>query len=108
MLELYNFAAQRDPRAARANQLRLEGLHAVRAEPAAALVGGSLLRGTSITIDALEDHFAGDGDLYLFSTLLNEFLSLHATLNSFTQLQVRGLQKGDVLSWPHRIGRDLL
>ena len=92
----------------RCEPLRLEGLHAVRAEPAAALVGGSLLRGTSITIDALEDRFAGEGDLYLFSTLLNEFLSLHATLNSFTQLQVRGLQKGEVLSWPHRIGRDLL
>jgi type VI secretion system protein ImpG len=108
VLELYNTRALRDPRAARANALRLEGLHEVRAEPAAALVDGALVRGTAVTVDVLEDHFAGDGDLFLFGTLLNEFLSLHGTLNSFTQVQMRGLQKGEILSWPHRIGRSLL
>jgi type VI secretion system protein ImpG len=108
VLELYHAHAQRDPRAARAHQRRLEGLSAVRSEPVEALVSGALLRGTAITIDVLEDHFAGDGDLYLFATVLNEFLSLHATLNAFTQLTVQGLQKGEVLAWPHRIGRELL
>lgn len=108
VLELYHLQGQRDPRAARAHQRRLEGLHAVRSEPVEALVDGALVRGTSITLDVLEDHFAGDGDLFLFATVLNEFLSLHATLNAFTQLNVHGLQKGETLSWPHRIGRDLL
>ena len=108
VLELYNYQALRDPRAARANALRLEGLHAVRAEPAEALVRGALVRGTAITVDALEDRFTGEGDLFLFATLLNEFLSLHGTLNSFTQLTVRGLQQGEVTTWPYRIGRDPL
>ena len=108
VLELYNYQALRDPRAARANALRLEGLHDVRTSPSETLARGSLLRGSEITLDVLEDHFADDGDLFLFATVLNEFLSLHATLNSFTQLRVRGLQRGEVRSWPHRTGRDVL
>jgi type VI secretion system protein ImpG len=108
VLELYNFQVMRDPRAARANTRRLQGIHALRAEPAEALVRGSVVRGTAITLDALEDHFAGEGDLYLFATILNEFLSLHATLNSFTQFSVHGLQSGEIIEWPHRIGRDPL
>jgi type VI secretion system protein ImpG len=108
VLELYNFQALRDPRAARANQLRLEGLQRIHAEPSEALSRGFLLRGSAVTVDVLEDRFASDGDLYLFSTILNEFLSLHATLNSFTQLTVRGTQKGEETTWPCRIGRDLL
>jgi type VI secretion system protein ImpG len=107
-LQLYNFAAARDPRAARANALRLEGIHASASKPSDRLVDGCLLRGTSITMEAMEDHFAGDGDLYLFATLLNEFMSLNATLNSFTQFSVRGAQKGEVTTWPARVGRDRL
>ena len=108
VLELYNFQVLRDPRAARANTLKLQGIHALRAEPVEALVRGSVMRGTAVTLDALEDHFAGEGDLYLFATIVNEFLSLHATLNSFTQFSVRGLQGGETIDWPHRIGQDLL
>ena len=108
VLELYNFQILRDPRAARANTRRLQGIQALRAEPAEALVRGSVVRGTAITMEALEDHFAGEGDLFLFSTVLNEFLGLHATLNSFTQFSVHGIQSGERNEWPHRIGRDLL
>jgi type VI secretion system protein ImpG len=108
VLELYNFQVLRDPRAARANTRRLQGIHALQSEPAEALVRGSVVRGTAITMEALEDHFAGEGDLFLFASIVNEFLSLHATLNSFTQFSVHGVQSGERIEWSHRIGRDLL
>lgn len=108
VLGLYNFQGMRDPRSARANALRLDGLQQMHASPAERLSGGGLLRGTAVTIDVLEDRYAGDGDLYLFATILNEFLSLHGTLNAFTQLTVRGLQRGEETTWPCRIGRDRL
>jgi type VI secretion system protein ImpG len=108
VLELYNFQVLRDPRAARANTRRLQGIHSLISEPAEALVRGSVVRGTAITMETLEDHFAGEGDLYLFASIVNEFLSLHATLNSFTQFSIHGIQSGERIEWPHRIGRDLL
>jgi len=106
VLELYNFQALHDAQAARANVLRLESLQGVRAEAAEALVRGHLLRGTKVTLELLEDHFASEGDLYLFATLVQEFLCLHATLNTYVEVEVRGVQHGQVLSWPPRIGRD--
>lgn len=108
VFELYNFQTRRSPQAARASARRLEGLSAIRAEPAVILHQGCPLRGSRITIDVLEDRFAGDGDLFLFATLLDEFLGLNATLNSFVQLRVHGLQQGETLTWPCRTGRDLL
>lgn len=108
ILELYNFQALRDPRAARANALRLEGIRSVRSEPSEALVHGCLVRGVDVALDLLESHFAGDGDLFLFATILNEFLALHTTLNSYTRLSVRGVERGEVLEWPCRTGRQAL
>jgi type VI secretion system protein ImpG len=108
VLEVYNFQARRNPQAARASARRLEGLDSIRAEPAVILYQGCPLRGSRVTLEVLEDRFAGDGDLFLFATLLDEFLGLHATLNSFIQLRVHGLQRGETLTWPCRTGRELL
>ncbi len=108
ILSLYNFQGMRDARAARANALRLEGVEGIRAEPEERLVRGSVVRGTGVEIALREDRFAGEGDLYLFASVLNEFLSLHASLNSFTRLTVRGTQRGEVYTWPCRTGRQPL
>jgi len=108
VLQLYNFQALGDARAARANALRLEGIHQVRSEVSERLVRGAMLRGTAITVELLEDRFAGDGDLFLFAALLNELFGLSGTLNSFTQLTVRGAERGETIVWPPRIGRDRL
>ncbi len=108
ILQLYNFHMAHDARAARSAALRLEGLEFLRAEPKELLVRGALVRGTAVELGVRDDRFAGDGDLYLFAEVLNEFLSLHATLNSFTQLTVRQTQKGEVHTWPCRIGRQTL
>ncbi len=108
VLDLYNFQSLHDAQAARANALRLEGIQAVRAEAGTTLAGGHLLRGTVVTVEVLEDHFSSEGDLYLFASVLQEFIALHATLNGFVELRVRGVQRGEVFTWPPRTGRDRL
>jgi type VI secretion system protein ImpG len=108
VLDLYNFQVIHDAQAARANALRLAGLQSVRAEADVALIGGYLMRGTVVTIEVLEDHFASEGDLYLFATVLQEYIVLHATLNAYVEVRVRGIQRGQVFAWPPRIGRDRL
>ena len=57
--------------------------------PSAWLVEGAYRDGAGE--GPFEDRFAGDGDLYLFGTILNEFVSLYAALNSFTRLTLRGV-----------------
>lgn len=108
ILSLYNFQTLHDARAAVANTRRLAGIREVRSHPGNLVLRDGVVRGTEVTVELQEDHFAGAGDLYLFATLLNEFFALHATLNSYTRLTVRGVQRGEVYTWPARTGKRIL
>jgi type VI secretion system protein ImpG len=108
ILSLYNFQTLHDARAAVANTRRLAGIREVRSRPAHIVLRDGVVRGTEVAVELQEDHFAGEGDLYLFATLLNEFFALHATLNSYTRLTVRGVQRGEVYTWPARTGKRIL
>ena len=59
-----------------ANARRLEGLKDVRWAHKEKLRGGAVLRGTEVTVEVQEGHFADEGDLCLFGMVLSRFLSL--------------------------------
>ncbi len=105
ILELYNFQALYDRQAARANERRLEGLVDTHSHGEDLLYHGMPVRGVVTSISMQEDHFAGEGDMFLFASILNEFLSLYASLNSFSQLIVRGVQQGEIYQWSPRVGQ---
>jgi type VI secretion system protein ImpG len=105
ILSLYNFQALYDRQAARENELKLEGIRSVRAVPQDALFKGSPVRGLHTTVELAEQSFAGEGDLVLFASILNEFLALYASVNSFSRLTVRNAQSGEVYAWSPRLGR---
>ena len=104
LLSLYNFEENRDRPAFLANQKRLVGLQAVRSSPADCLVGGVIMRGREIQCDVRQDHFAGLGDLYLFGSVLDRFLGSYASLNTYTQLRMKEILRGEVYLWPARVG----
>ena len=104
VIGLYNFRAMTDRQAEQANRLLLEGITKVETKPALHLFRGEPVRGVGVTVDLNEDGFAGEGDVYLFGTLLHEFFSLYASLNSFSQLTVKGTKFGEVYAWPPKAG----
>jgi type VI secretion system protein ImpG len=108
ILELYNFQSLTDKQAGRANDRRIEGIEKIDSEINDHLFRGSPVRGTAINLLMKEDHFNGEGDLFLFSTLLNEFFALYASLNSFTRLTVRGMGHGEIYQWEPKIGQQIL
>ncbi len=108
ILSTYNFQAYYDRQAARAHALRLEGIEQIQSKPIDRLFKGTPIRGLSIQMDMRESKFAGEGDLYLLASVLNEFFALYATINSFHQLVVRNIERGDVYQWPARIGQQPL
>jgi type VI secretion system protein ImpG len=108
VLQLYNFQALYDRQAARANQLRLDAIQSVRSKPMDWLLKGVPVRGISIELDLVETNFSGEGDLYLFATILNELFALYTSMNSFTRLTVRGVKEGEVYQWAPRLGHQIL
>lgn len=104
LLGLYLFPDTKDRTALLANQKRIEGLQKIRSKPGDRLVNGIMLRGREIHLEARYDHFASQGDLYIFASILNEFLAVYSTFNSFTRFTLKESLRGEIISWPARIG----
>jgi type VI secretion system protein ImpG len=104
MVDLYNFQAIIDRQAARANQLRLAAIKSVKVRPTDRLYRGAPVRGVATDIELDEGGFSGEGEMYLFASILNEMFSSYVSLNSFTQLTVTGSNTRVVYKWEPKSG----
>jgi len=106
ILKLYNFTDSADIRKA------IEGITRVSSRRQfSALVsdeGVAFARGSRVEIEFDEAEFEGGG-VYLFAAVLEHFLGLYASINSFTQLKATTKQRKDeVWEWVPRAGRRIL
>ena len=70
--------------------------------------GIAFARGTRVDLELDEEQFVGGG-VYLFASVIESFLGLYASLNSFSQLTATVRQRKEVLrEWPPRAGRRIL
>jgi type VI secretion system protein ImpG len=70
--------------------------------------GVNFARGMRVEMQLDEDQFVGGG-AYLFASVIERFLGISASLNSFTQLVVTTPQRKDLLrEWQPRAGRRIL
>ncbi len=107
-LDIYNFQAVYDRQAARANQLRMGAIKSVTVKPTDRLFRGAPIRGVRAEIELDENGFAGEGEMYLFASVLNEMFASYVSLNSFTQLQVRATNSNAVYTWDPKSGSKTL
>ena len=87
---------------------QIDGLVNVRSEPAFARVaadhGVAFARGRHIELEFDEEQFAGGG-MFLFASVLERFLALYTSMNSFTRVSVRSRQRRKLAAeWPPRAG----
>lgn len=104
LVDIYNFQAITDRQAARANQLRQNAIKAVKVRPTDRLYRGAPVRGVAADIELDEGGFSGEGEMYLFASILNEMFSSYVSLNSFTQLTVTGTNTRVVYKWEPKSG----
>jgi type VI secretion system protein ImpG len=106
ILKLYDFRDSAETRAV------IDALLNVEAKRAAARVptdgAAAFCRGMDVTVTFKEEGFSGSG-LFLLASVLERFLGLYATINSFTRLTVRVKGRTGVLRrWPPRAGDRVL
>ena len=107
LLRVYDFQSEHDAQRALAHQRLLDGILNTKTRFDERLIRGAAVRGSQIEVELNEDHFAGEGDAYLFSAILDRFMGLYATINAYTQLTVRFTRSGQVYSFPPRWGEQL-
>jgi len=104
LLRLYNFGDTST------GEKHIQGITAVNTEPLYARVrseqGLSFARGRKVILDLNEDQFSGGGS-YLFASVIERFLAMYASMNSFSALvtRVRAKQQTYTLrEWQPRAG----
>lgn len=105
ILKLYDFADSPETRS------KIAGVLAVRGRPAVGRVGDGapgFVRGVEVNVQFDEERFS-DAGLFLFASVLERFLGLYASVNSFTQLVLTTKQrKGIIRRWPPRAAQRTL
>jgi len=106
ILRLYNFSGSAYA------EKQIQGLAAASSKRHFARIvsenGVAFARGTLVDLTFDEELFAGGG-VFLFSAVLEYFLGLYASMNSFSQLVARSLQRKEVIrQWPPRAGQKVL
>lgn len=104
LLRLYLFPEGRDKVKIATNQKRVDGIEGLSVKPADRLVRGHLVRGQEIRLTVRQDHFAGLGDLLVFGSIMDRFLSEYSSMNTFTRLEIKEIVSGETYVWPERIG----
>jgi type VI secretion system protein ImpG len=112
-LRLYDFADPRtDPQQSAVAGQVVDGLLSLRSKRTVQFTGsqtaGGYARGVAIDIELDDEKYAGIGS-FLFASVLDRFLSLYVSINSFTQLTARTTRKdADAWTWPPRAGEQVL
>ncbi len=104
VLSTYNFPAFYNRQSARMNELRMEGMEALTCTPVTRMIRGLPVRGIHVLLRMNSTKFICEGDMYLFASILDRFLGLYASVNSFTQLEVEDTEKGEKYLWKPRSG----
>ncbi|MFH1268260.1 MAG: type VI secretion system baseplate subunit TssF, partial [Planctomycetota bacterium] len=106
ILKLYDFADSAETRA------MIEGILSVRSRRVVGRVPGGVqsgfCRGIEVTLHFDEDRFAGSG-LFLFACVLERFLGLYCSVNSFSKLvATTNKREGALRKWPPRAAETVL
>lgn len=105
ILRLYDFA---DSSATRQQIAGISKLTATRALRSVGALHASFVRGLEVSVELDEAQFIGAG-AFLFASVLERFLGLYASVNSFSQFVVSTRQREGVLKrWAPRAGEQIV
>jgi type VI secretion system protein ImpG len=105
ILKLYDFSDSS------ATRQQINGITGVEARRVLRPIGTShagFVRGVEVKVDFDEQQFIGSG-VFLFASVLERFLGLYASVNSFTQMVATSRQREGILKrWPARAGEQIV
>ncbi len=104
LLGLYIFSETQNRASVIANRKRISGIENIEALHSDRLVSGIMMRGQEVKLKFRQDHFASQGDMFLFGCVLDDFLGGYASINTYTSLIIQEVLKGDIYQWPARLG----
>ncbi|MDR2573365.1 MAG: type VI secretion system baseplate subunit TssF [Desulfovibrio sp.] len=107
VLSAYDFRALHDKTSARILEKIMKSMVRISCTETDRIYRGLPVRGAQTRLVLDQKGFSCEGAMYLFGSVLNEFFVLYATVNSFHQLIIEEVSRGEEYRWPARLGRTL-
>ncbi|PQJ84385.1 type VI secretion system baseplate subunit TssF [Aliivibrio sifiae] len=108
LLSTYDFHSRVDRQAHRASIHRLDGIRSASMNPTDRVFRGVAIRGVKFKVAMNSTYFVNEGDMYLLASILNEFIRLYSSINSFTELEVFDEDTGEEYEWPSLTGQQTI
>jgi type VI secretion system protein ImpG len=89
-------------------QRQIDSIEEVNVNNINRMVSGIMMRGQNIRLKCKLNDFGSEGEAFLFVNILDRFFATYTTLNSFTLLELIDSSTGEEISWPMRMGEQLL
>ncbi len=106
ILSIYDFAGSAETRAMIGGVLNVSSRRVVGRAPGHR--GGGICRGLEVSVHFDEDRFSGCG-VFLFASVLERFLGLYCTINSFSRMvATTNRREGELKRWAPRAGQKIL
>jgi type VI secretion system protein ImpG len=102
LLSLYDWSDQEQ------SFKRIQGVTDISVSPLNRVYRGALLRGMDIKVAINENNYISRADAYMFGTVLHNFFTMYATINTFVQTgSVMSPSKSE-LTWAPLLGENFL
>lgn len=108
ILKTYDLPAWHSRRSARISQKKLDSIVSIETVPIDRLFKGISIRGLESTLRIKQSGFTSEGDMFLFGSVLSQFFTLYASVNSFHKLKIINVDNQEVYEWPIQIGQHAL
>ncbi len=104
ILRHYNYRRSQDHTAWISNERYIDGITDINVDRETRLVRGTIVQGQRIVLVVNEANWPTTGVLYLWGTVLNDFFSCYAGINSYTRFEIEDPATGTAFTWPLRLG----
>jgi type VI secretion system protein ImpG len=104
VISAYDFRAVFDVQARRRLELLLEGLDGFVTTDTDHVVRGAPIRMRNIELGLADSKIGGEGELFLFGSVLDAFFATYAGINMLHRFSVRGTESNARYTWPPRTG----
>ncbi|MBN6078178.1 type VI secretion system baseplate subunit TssF [Aggregatibacter actinomycetemcomitans] len=108
ILKTYDLPAWHSRRNARISQKKLDAIQSIETIPIDRLFKGVSVRGLQSTLYIQQSGFISEGDMFLFGSVLSQFFTLYASVNSFHKLKIINTDNQEVYEWPIQMGQHVL
>lgn len=108
IIKTYDLPGWHSKRNARISQKKLDAIVSIETKPVDRLFKNISIRGLQSTLYIKQSEFNGEGEMFLFCTILSRFFSLYASVNSFHKLKVINVDNQESYEWPIQIGQHQL